>query len=140
MSAHAVFPRLPRERSHRRRLPGWLIACLLALLLAQQVAVLHRLGHALLLLPDAGPLAMALANPGAGTGPATDAADGPGSQGAESTTCLDCLAIGDLGATPPPTWQALLLPTLTQALPAGPLALLVGAAPWRAQARGPPSD
>ncbi|HNG79846.1 MAG TPA: hypothetical protein PLW24_10280, partial [Burkholderiaceae bacterium] len=52
MSAHAVSSRLPRERSQRGRLTGWLAACLLALLLAQQVAVLHRLGHALLLLPE----------------------------------------------------------------------------------------
>lgn len=115
----------------------WLIAGLLVLLLAQQVAVLHRLGHALLLLPDAGALALALANPGTGT--ASDPADGRGAPSAEPATCLDCLAIGDLGAAPPPAWPALPAPTLTQGLPTGSLALFAGTAPWRAQARGPPA-
>lgn len=142
MSAHAVSSRLPRERSQRGRLTGWLAACLLALLLAQQVAVLHRLGHALLLLPDAGPLAVALASPGAGATSGTsaaDAADGQGTPAAEPATCLDCLAIGDLGAAPPPAWQALPPPALTLALPGWAVAPLAAATPWRVRARAPPA-
>jgi len=142
MTAAPLFPRPLRARAARGR-PGagsarWLIAGLLALLLAQQVAVLHRLGHALVLLPDAGALAVALANPGAG--PATASADGQEAPGSEHATCLDCLAIGDLGAAPPPAWQALPPPTLTQALPGWAVALFAAATPWRVQARGPPAD
>jgi hypothetical protein len=149
MSATSLFAHPLRARAARGRAGGqsthWLIAALLALLLAQQVAVLHRLGHALVQLPDAGVLALALANPGANlgqaTGTATDSADGPGSPGAESATCLDCLAIGALGVAPPPAWQqALPPPTLTEVRPIGWLRLPAGTAPWRAQARGPPAD
>lgn len=144
MSSAPLLARLLRLRVPRGR-PGdrsahWLVAGLLALLLAQQVAVLHRLGHALLLLPDAGPLAVALADPGARLGGAElpHPADGRGLPGGESTTCLDCLALGDLGAVPPPAWQALPPPPLAQALPAWSPGLHAGHAPWRARARGPP--
>jgi hypothetical protein len=141
MSAATLSPHPLRARAARGQPGGrsarWLIAALLALLLTQQVAVLHRLGHALLLLPDAGALAVALASPGAAS--TADPADGQGAPGTESATCLDCLAIGDLGATPPPIWQTLPPAALTEVLAAGPLLRLAGAAIWHAQARGPPA-
>lgn len=105
----------PASTARRAHLPrGWALVWLLALLLAQQVLLLHPLSH-LPALPGspslpAGSAPLALAGEGPGQ---ADPADSPGSGDRADAACLVCLAAAGLSAAPPPT-----VATLSPPMPA----------------------